>query len=314
MGFLLIGKGRRSGKTKRPAARGVGRAAATTPRDPARAWRMARGLLVVVLLGGGAVAAYLGQGWLENRIADEQATLIRAELTDTPPWLGAARADELRRTIAALVAPDPMDRASLTRVAGVLADNPWVASVNRVERGFDGVVSVSLVFREPVALVEARDGYHLVDGEGRRLPGVYPFEQLETLGLPALVGVRAAPPPEGQVWPGDDVQSGLSLAKLMAGTPWATQVRAVDVRNAGGRVDRQAPYLSIATAHGVVRWGRAPGEESIYEPAAEQKLAMLGQVAGKFRGRIDAGGRTVDVFLDRPMLHSDSVVRYTSMP
>jgi len=313
MGFFLFGKGKSKSKTKRKPKRDWARGGGASW-DPQNTRRTARAAVTAIVLIGLAVGAYFGQDYLKQRVTAQQATLVSVQLQDVPAWLGESRAVDIERTVAAIVDPDPLHRGSLERAAEVLADNAWIEKVRRIERGFDGRVLVHLRYREPVALVGARDGFHLVDARARRLPGVYPYEQVESLGLPAITGVRAAPPAEGQAWAGQDVQAGLKLAMLLSDTPWAAQVRSVDVANHAGRADRSYPHLSVLTRRGTVRWGRTPGEESIYEPPVDEKLAMLERIAESYRGSIDAGGRVVDVFLDTPMIHSASAVRYTSMP
>lgn len=314
MGLFLFGKGKSKPKGKAKPKRQWSKTNAATGFDATRTYRLVRIATTLVVLAGLGIGVYFGQTYLKQRIAEQQATAVDVHLVDAPAWLGESRIAELESEVAAVVRADPLDRRSLDKAAAMLASNAWVERVRRIDRGYRGRVDVHLIYREPVALVGARDGFHLVDAEARRLPGVYPYQQVKALGLPAITGVSAAPPAEGDPWPGADVRAGLKLAMLLAGTPWAAQVRAVDVANHAGRADRSYPHLSIITADGTVRWGRTPGEESIYEPPVDEKLAMLERIADSYRGSIDAGGRVVDVFLDTPMIHSESAVRYTAMP
>ena len=48
-------------------------------------------------------------------------------------------------------------------------------------------------YREPVALVQSRDGYRLVDIKGVRLPGLYLHHQIDQLEQPLLEGIHASP-------------------------------------------------------------------------------------------------------------------------
>lgn len=314
MGLFLFGKGKSKAKGKsarKPKRTWANKGKADGPRSGAR---FARFALAMLLIGGSAVGFYFGRDYLIGKIAAQQAAAVEVELVDVPVWLGQQRAGRIINEVAATVDADPLDRASLEKAAELLNNDPWIEHVERIERDYPNRVVVHLSYREPVALIGARDGFHLVDAEARRLPGVYPYDQVETLGLPAITGVRAAPPAEGDPWTGQDVRAGLKLASMLSATRWASQVRAVDVANYDGRADRSYPHLSIITRQGTVRWGRAPGDEGIYEPAASEKLAMLQRIADSYAGSIDAGGRVVDVFLDSPMIHSATAVRYTSMP
>jgi len=314
MGLFLFGKSKGKTKAKARPKRQWSKAKADAGFDPARTYRLVRTLSTAAVLLALGVGVYYGRNYLEQRIAEQQTATVAVRLIEAPAWLGESRVSEIERAIATIVKTNPLDRASLNEAAAMLADNAWVERVRRITRAYDGQVDAHLTYREPVALVGARDGFHLVDREARRLPGVYPYEQVRTLGLPAITGVQAAPPAEGEPWQGEDVRAGLKLAMLLERSPWADQVRAVDVANHAGRADRSYPHLSIITPEGTVRWGRTPGEESIYEPPAEEKLAMLERIADSYRGSIDAGGRVVDIYLDTPMIHSRTAVRYTAMP
>jgi len=319
----------RKGKTSKGTGRGRAKAAPGTlkPKSKGPASRSDEALLAARRLGrrrllrgagwaAGLVAAAAGLYFAHSRLSEEVAGLRAATPTvvlDAPPgWLGEARAMEIEQLAAAVVSADPMDRESLAEAAERLSANPWIAAVHRVRRAADGTVHVRASYREPVAVVGAQDGFHLVDREGRRLPGVYPWSQVERLGLPAVVGVATAPPPTGSLWRGEDVRAGIELALLIANQPYGEQVRAVDVTNHGGRVRRDEPQLALVTEGGRVRWGRPVGESGVHEPSAARKLAMLERVAEAYGGPIDAGGQVVDVYLDAPMIHQASRVRYTS--
>jgi hypothetical protein len=267
-------------------------------------------VIIILALAGGVL---FGQRYLVRQVGREAATIVDVELVEAPAWLGPSRIEPLRQTIAATVSPNPLDHASLTAAAEALGRSPWVEHVQRIERRPEGHVRAFVTYREPVALVGARDGYHLVDASGRRLPGVYPLQQLSDLNLPVMTGVRAAPPAEGHRWAGSDLQGGLALTQMLAGQAYVDQVRAIDVSNYDGRIDPHQPQLILLTDEGVVRWGRAPGEEGVYEPAASQKLQALQRVARRYNGRIDAAGQVVDIFCDDPLIQPADHMLYTGV-
>lgn len=281
-------------------------------RDLTGVWRVGRVGLTVVLLAALAGGVWYGHRTLADQIGRGRATQPVVVLHDLPTWIGTRRADSIKQVVLAHVSNNPMDRASLEAVNVALSNNPWIAEVKLVQRRDAGQVDVFVDYRTPVALVGAKDGFHLVDADGRRLPDVYPYAQLKDLGLPAITGARHAPPQEGKVWPGDDLQNGLAMVRTMTGQPWSPQVRAIDVTNHRGRENRAKPHLLLVTQQGLVNWGRAPGEEGIYEPSAERKLAMLARVADAYGGRIDAAGQEVDVYTDTPLIRARSTVRYTA--
>lgn len=300
MGWFLFGNTKKSRKRKGAASKGKRKLP----------WlAMARMILALALLGGFAAGWFFGYRFLAEQVGAERAVETLTVVLDSPPaWLSDTRRNALTDLLLDGLDPDPLNHDSLQKAAERLANNPWVQSVERLVRKPGGVILVYATYRKPMALVAARDGYHLVDATGHRLPGVYPFEQLRSLGLMAIIGVTAAPPAEGDRWSGRDIDAALKLIELLSAQPFAPQVRAVDVSNHAGRIDDSKPQLRLITERGMIRWGRAPGEEGVYEPDAARKLRMLSEVARetKSRGLIDANGCIVDVFHDTPMIHPPS--------
>lgn len=290
--------------------------------DPQRTWRMLRTTGMMMLAMGLAVGVVFGQRWLAEQVAGERAALPEVVLIDAPPWMRPRTVEQIRQTVAATVDPNPLDQRSLAAAATALGKIAWIEEVQRVTRGYDGRIEVRAVYRAPVAVVEARDGYHLVDAAGVKLPDVYTAQQLDDLHLPVITGVRHAPPAEGWSWAGEDVKAGLKLAMLLGGEAVMRQVQAIDVSNYAGRARNAEPQIKLLTKRDGdddpsnnpgVGWGRAPGEEGIYEPPAAQKVLMLRRVMRQY-GSIDAGGQIVNVFSDTPMIHPLPTLRYTSLP
>lgn len=309
MGWFLSSGSKRKSKAKKQWKRSQKR---REPWDAAKSRRWALRSLWLLAGIGLIVGSVFGYRHIHDSVARMNAALPSVVMVDAPEWMGPTRTEPMRRTVAATVSPNPMDRNSLELAAAELTRSPWIESVDQIRRGYDGRIEVQATYREPAALVEARDGYHLVDEHARRLPGVYPLSQVGELDLPVLRGVEAAPPVQGHAWAGEDVQAGLRLARYIRGAEFADQVRWIDVSNHDGRVNRGAAYLVLLTDEGGVGWGRAPGEEDVHEPPAGYKLAMLRRVAERYRGRIDADGQYVSLLHQTPMIHPRSSVRYTS--
>jgi hypothetical protein len=221
-----------------------------------------------------------------------EAQAVTVRLDDAPSWMSPRLRETLGELVRRVVDHDPMDQRCLATAVRVLNDNPWVLSVQRVERGPGGVVQVRATYREPLAVIEARDGYHLVDAAAVRLPDVYNREEVRSLGLPMVVGVESAPPSAGRPWQGEQVEAALELARLLVNEPYVTQIRAIDAgqRDALGRV-----RLALLTDRGMVRWGLPPGSERGIEPDAAVKKRWLDQVYNRY-GSIDNGGNVVDIY------------------
>lgn len=310
MGWFLSSKKKgRSGKGgPKPRSKKLTSKKAAQPRgwDPGRTlanmWLMSWTLLLI----GGAAGWYFGEAYLMDYVSRQHRDQpVTVELIDTPSWMNDRLTGHLREEVERIVDADPFDRASLEEAARTLQEKPWVESVQRIIRRGDAAIEVHADYRRPTALIEAEDGFHLVDRQGVRLPGRYSSDGAARTGLLVVEGVSAAPPLAGQRWGGKDLQAGLALAELIRKTEWSDEVASVNVRNYAGRVDNGQPHIVLPTRlGGALRWGRAIGEEQFYEPTAEVKLRHISRVRRQSEsGTICAGGRVVDVFRDTIHVH-----------
>jgi len=270
--------------------------------DPQRTLKGLKYLSVAVLVVGFVLGWRYAERYLGVYASLRVGGAVNADdvvLLDAPLWMNPVLTEDIRRSVANQVEKNLLDYKGLERAVFVLSVNPWIERVWTVARSDRGRVRVSVQFREPVAVVEGRDGYHLVDARGVRLPGLYLQHQLDELELPVIVGVSAPPSQEGEAWPGKDLHAGLSLVRLLGGEPYLQQVHRIDVghRDARGRV-----RLMLHTQRGLVRWGLPPGMERTIEPDAAIKKMWLADVYRQ-RGSIDAGGKIVDVYGAAVFIH-----------
>jgi len=270
--------------------------------DEGRPWDPKRTLTGLKVLGVFALAIGLVIGWqyaqdylltYVQRHHQVPMTADSIELVDAPGWMSEDIREQVRRTVVKYIDPDPMDGQSLRHAAQALRGNPWVKRVDQVARRWGGRVLVEAEYRRPVAVVAGKDGYHLIDDQGVCLPGLYKQNQAKQLGLVQLTGVSSAPPAQvGEVWPGEDVQAGLALIRLLANEPYLDKVLAFDVsdRDSRGRL-----RLVLHTNDGTVRWGLPPGQEHSIEPNAQVKLGWLRQLAQR-DGSLSTGGQIIDIY------------------
>lgn len=302
-------------KTAKKARRGAAKSkAAARPWDPQKTLRVMRGCGWVLAIGLTVGAWFYGESALQRHLGRTQATMPIVNLVDAPQWMPGPVVDGLRATVAATVDPNPFDGASLEAAAQQLQQSPWIERVYRVHRQPAGRIDIIASYRRPIALIEAADGCHLVDVRGTVLPLVYPPNKARALGLPIIHGVAQAPLRAGEQWPGGDVRAGLRLGLLVSMQSWANQVQAIDVSNYGGRLTAGKAHLSLLTADGAVRWGRAPGDEQFYEPPAATKLAHIDLLIRKFAS-LTPGRQDVDVSGDTIVTYpraETATVQYTS--
>ena len=292
MGWFLT---KQSGKPKRKRS-----ARRSTPTAPG--WDPRRTLLALRAVTVAAVVLAVGLGWqwseraLCHYVSNRHSAAVAVEsvtLSAAPSWMSSMLRRDLQMLVASQVSDDPLDAMALRRAVSALSASPWVARVRQIRRAPAGRLEVHAEYRRPVALVQVSDGYHLVDGQGVRLPGLYLEHQLDELGLPVLVGIAAAVPAPGQAWPGRDVHGGLALVGLLEAEPYMDQVSAIDL----SRRDRRgrARLVLRTRTGGMVRWGLPPGGEQSVEPDAATKKQRLAELYRR-RGQIDDGGRVVDIF------------------
>jgi len=289
-----------------------------TRRDQAhQPWDPQRTLNGLKLVGVITAIIALATGWryseksLARYVAADHTWNADVTLVNVPFWMNQTTRDELCHLVGAAVGVDPLDHAGLHHTVRVLQSNPWIDRVYRIERLDQNKIRVSAKYRQPIALIESHNGYHLVSEHAIRLPGLYLKHQLNDLKLPLIVGVAAAAQRYGQIWPGNDLKAGLSLLTWLSDQPYLNQIRSIDV---SGRDDRGRIHLVIRTDHGMVRWGLPPNIEQVVEPDAATKKRWLTDVYLQ-RGAIDAGGRIVDVygaavFVHQPVSYNDR--RYLS--
>lgn len=292
MGWFLNGdKKKTAARSRRTKALG------RSPWDPVKtlaALQMfgALGLILAVAVSWKQLEAILTAYARENQTVPAELP-ERVALVNPPSWMNQTLQQQLTQLAAGHVTSDPMDHTSLQRLLDAMAASPWVEHVERVQRTNTGQIQVTADYRQPTALVETSEGYGLIDRKGVRLPGIYPRHAVSRLNLPVITGVAAKPRQEGELWPGDDLQAGLALVKMLADQPYASQIQAYDVRD---RDPRGRIRLTLKTRTGLIRWGLPPGQEQPVEPDASIKKQWLAKVAQSYRGLVDAGGKVVDVY------------------
>jgi hypothetical protein len=221
----------------------------------------------------------------------------RLEFTDVPDVLRDHVEDSLYQTITAVTGLRWSDPDLCRLVHEVVAQNPWVKSVNSVQRSSGGVVEISCRFHLPAALVQQGEQMLLVTADAFLLPGTFRYER----GWILIQGVASPPPSPGQLWDAPDLMAGLELAESIGTAGFGHQIVGVSVFNFGGREDIRESHLELATDRtgGRIFWGSAIGHE-IEENNLIQKLAIL-EANYQTTGRVDAGYPVIDIstFPDR---------------
>jgi hypothetical protein len=269
---------------------------------------------MTVSIGVAAIAVL--RDLIETRYA-WPPTAPRVVLVNQPPWMSAALAQQIIDTARPVGVHSVFDRELLISTARALQASPWIKQVIQVRRTYvhwpGDTLEVQCVYRVPTALVQWQDYYWLVDGDGYKLPEQYLPDQLPRamvapngkLTLRVIQGVSRPPVLTGSRWPGEDLAAGLELVKLVANTPFADDLRTVDVSNFNGRHDSQAAQIVLITRFGTrIFWGRAPSAtDSFVEVPTSQKLQSLNDIYQQMH-RVDGGQPWIDIRFDQVLYPS----------
>ncbi|MFG0253066.1 MAG: hypothetical protein ACF8NJ_09360 [Phycisphaerales bacterium JB038] len=278
-------------------------------------------IVIALFFVSGGIAWALGVQPLREYVAalDQDTAPVRFEL-DWPlvtvqqgegpeapvhriPYIGAQRAEKIRRDLHALVKPDPFDQRSLAAVGVYLRDQGWLKEEEAaVRRRPDEIIEVSGVWRLPQYVVRHSGYDYLIGGDFGLLPprevagsgvfadGGWRFIEGVYAGAPRNALGEIAP---GLIWAGTElrVAAGL-LALLEQHADLYSQVAGVKVEPGEGTAIHQ---LTIITDQGTqIIWGRPPGEERGLEHTAEDKIAVLRYIHEHSR-RIDMGEALIDI-------------------
>jgi hypothetical protein len=221
----------------------------------------------------------------DNRIDPEQI-----ETTPLPAWIHTDLKAEVLRD-ASLDGPLSLLDPELTvRVAHAFALHPWVAKVQRVSKRSPAGVTVELVYRRPVAMVEVPGPSLLpVDGEGVLLPTA-DFSPTEALRYLRIAEITTSPQgPVGTRWGDTHVTGGAQIAAALL-ADWET-LKLYQVVSAARQVDANGAesdtYELYTRERTRVDWGRPPGAETGTEAKAAQKIERLRSYAAQHGGSLE---------------------------
>ncbi len=195
-----------------------------------------------------------------------------------PEWVGDGIVRALRGAYPYRESISIFENGLTENIGKVYGGHPWVERVRFVKKEFPNRIQIAVDLRRPVAAVEFRGRYYLVDRHSVRLPGE--FERLPALPflLPPVVGVKNAPPREGVVWESGDVRAGVSVARALQehGLPAGVPLMAIDVENADGRRSPRESEIVLWMGDMVpVEFGRSPASDPFGELTVERKLKNL---------------------------------------
>ncbi len=267
--------------------------------------------IIAVLLSVSVVGFKYLKGYVDRRVVFYPKA-PKVVLKDRPVWMSDYLAEQIIAAAQPLGAHSTFDHQLLVDVADSLRSNAWIKQVKLIRRAFGkqagDTIEVDCEYRVPLALVHWKDYYWLVDSEGVKLPEQFTEKQLpqvvtgrdQKLQFRVIEGVHNPPVESGKKWPGEDLASGLELARYLYGQSFAQEIARIDVANFGGRVNQKEAQLVLVTQRGSeIRWGRPVNAKDFFvEVSTAQKLNYLERIWKQY-GRVDANQPWIDIRFDK---------------
>ena len=173
----------------------------------------------------------------------------------------------------------------VANTARVLAENPWIERVDRVEKGAAGL-RIDLSYRIPVAVVD----FHQSDRRqvpvdrsamvmDQKITKSVDIDRLMHISIPRPEKTQ---PATWQVWNDARVQEAAKICEFLNQEAASLELyRVVNYEMKSGGATAKKPY-EVWTKNGVkIVWGAAPGHEPAGEATAAEKLQAIQQFVVK---------------------------------
>ena len=162
------------------------------------------------------------------------------------------------------------------RVARAFARHPWIAKVVQVRKKYPASVTVDLVYRRPVCMVEVPGGLVPVDVEGVLLPP-QDFSPVEATHYPRLAGIGQKPTVRpGERWADAKVLGGAEIAAAVLADWEPLGLQRIEPAAADpGRPSAEPLFVLVTRGGSRIVWGYAPAANVPGELSAGEKLARL---------------------------------------
>lgn len=198
-------------------------------------------------------------------------------VVDPPPYVPSDFVAQVSQRAGLPEEVSLLDEGLNENIAAAFKRHPWVLRVVRVQKTIGGGIEVELEFREPVAMIEVRQGLYPVDIYGTLLPPG-DFTPDTAKRYPLVTGVATVPEgPAGTVWSDVAVTAGADLAYELSEFWESLGLLAIHITGqtkADATIDDLTLELSTKGGSRIV-WGRAPSSRHPGELPASQKIARM---------------------------------------
>jgi hypothetical protein len=235
---------------------------------------------------------------LENRpeyfVGPSQITM-----TPAPRWIPPDLVEQIFERAGFTDHESLLDETLSERVAAAFYTHPWIENVRSVKKSFPARLQVDVVYREPVAMVKAVDGFYPIDRHGVLLPPG-DFSPADTSRYPIIERVSSVPQGRvGEKWGDPTVDGAAELASVLIASKgdsesWWEKLHLQSILVPGhvvtGNETEQTEFELLTAGGSQIRWGRGPSTLHPGELTVEQKLGRLAEYQKDFGGFDDVHG------------------------
>lgn len=183
------------------------------------------------------------------------------------------------------------------KIALAFHTHPWIEQLKRVRKSYPAKVTVDVVYREPVAMVQVVGGGYLpVDKFGHLLPDE-DFSPADIDRYPIIADVTSIPIRRGESWGDPAVVGAAELAAVLTRSSEGEQswwralgLKAIQAPQqvAIGNDAANLQYRLITEGGSEILWGRSPSTQHPAELQVAQKLERMAEYHRSYNGFDDA--------------------------
>ena len=264
------------------------------PAKPSRLVRIGRPLYRPMTLATAALVVLAGLflPHLLNRLPDlsqRDEYLLAAtdiEITQPPHWVPHNLVAQIVENANLPARLSLLDKNLVVEIAEAFQLNPWIEEVVSVSKSYPARVVVVLNYRQPVAMVEVRQGKYPIDRHGVLLPP-QDFSVADTRAYPVITGVVSTPQgPAGTEWGDKAIAGAAELAAELA--PHWKKLGLASIVAPRTVVDHEkideGVYVLLSKGGSRIIWGHPPGTDHPGELSTKQKIGRLAEYVTKFGG------------------------------
>ncbi|MGQ9564189.1 MAG: cell division protein FtsQ/DivIB [Thermogutta sp.] len=209
------------------------------------------------------------------QIARFQLTPESLDLGEYPPWIH----HDIRPELLLIAFPgkggDILSRDVLAKIALAAESHPWVRKVGDVRKFYPSRLSVTVVWRQPVAMVRVPEGLLPIDANGVLLPS-RDFTPVEAAQYPRIVGDYPMPSgPAGHSWGDGRVCQAASLAELIYPDWKRFGFRQIELASRADDSGGNYEFIIVTHSGSRILWGHAPSVAVVREASPEEKTQRL---------------------------------------